>query len=239
MTGGRALALGWADMLRPGILSLLLTGIGLTLLLFVALQAGIFALIRLFIPGGFTLPWIGTPIDVGNALSWGSLALFPLMGFFLMAPVAAAFSGLFAERVSDQVEIIHYPNDRGQGVDFMNGLLESLGVMAAVLGVSILSLIATPFLGPFAPVLFYAANGWLLGREFFQMAARRHLHAPQANALRRACSGQITLTGVAIAVLLTVPVLNIAVPVLAAAVFTHLFHLIRRSAGPRLPDPRG
>ena len=41
-------------------------------------------------------PWIGT-LDVGSALSWGSLALFPLMGFFLMAPVAAGFSGLFAD----------------------------------------------------------------------------------------------------------------------------------------------
>ncbi|AUH63904.1 EI24 domain-containing protein [Paracoccus zhejiangensis] len=239
MTFTRALALGWADLFRPRILSLLLTGIGLTILLFVALQAGVFALVRIFTPGSFTLPWIGTVIDVGNALSWSSLALFPLMGFFLMAPVAAAFSGLFAEQVSDRVEMIHYPNDRGQGVDFLDGLLESLGVMAAVLGVAVLSLIATPFLGPFAPILFYAANGWLLGREFFQMAARRHLQAPQANALRGARSGQITLTGIAIAVLLTVPVLNIAVPVLASAVFTHLFHLIRRSAGPRLPDPRG
>ena len=221
MTSGRALARGWADLFRPGILSLLLTGIGLTLLLFVALQAGVFALVRIFTPGSVTVPRIGTVIDVGNTLSWGSLALFPLMRFFLMAPVAAAFSGLFAEHVSDRVEIIHYPNDRGQGVDFMDGLLES------------------PFLGPFAPILFYGANGWLLGREFFQMAARRHLHAPEANALRRARSGQITLTGVAIAVLLTVPVLNIVVPVLASAVFTHLFHLIRQSSGPRLQYPRG
>lgn len=239
MTGWRALALGWADLFRPRILSLLLMGIGLTLLLFVALQAGVFALVRIFTPGSFTLPWIGTVIDVGNALSWSSLALFPLMGIFLMAPVAAAFSGLFAEQVSDRVEIIHYPDDRGQGVDFMDGLLESLGVMAAVLAVSVLSLIATPFLGPFAPILFFGANGWLLGREFFQMAARRHLRAPEANALRRSRSGQITLTGVAIAVLLTVPVLNIVVPVLASAVFTHLFHLIRRSSGPRLQYPRG
>ena len=239
MIGFRALGLGWGDLFRPRILSLLLVGIGLTLLLFLALQTGVFALVRIFTPGSFTLPWIGTTIDVGNALSWGSLALFPLMGFFLMAPVAAAFSGLFAERVSDQVELIHYPNNRGQSVDFMDGLLESIGVMAAVLAVALLSLIDTPFLGPFAPILFSGANGWLLGREFFQMAARRHLHEPQATALRRMRSGQITLTGVAIAIMLTIPVLNIAVPVLASAVFTHLFHLIRRTSGQAPLYPRG
>lgn len=238
MIGWRALALGWADLFRPAILSLLLTGVGLTLALFVALQAAIFAVIRVLTPGAFSLPWIGT-IDIGNSLSWGSLALFPLMGIFLMGPVAAAFAGLFAEQVSDRVEAIHYPDNRGQGLDFMDGLLESLAIAGAVLAVGLISLIATPFLGPFAPLLFYGANGWLLGREFFQMVARRHLPAPEASALRRANATQITLTGVAIAILLTVPVLNIAVPVLAAAVFTHLFQYVQSTSGPGLPYPRG
>lgn len=238
MIGWRALAKGWADLFRPGILSLLLIGIALTILLFIALQAGVFALIRVVTPGEFALPWIGV-VDVGNALSWGSLALFPLMGFFLMAPVAAAFSGLFAERVSEQVEVIHYPNNVGKSIDFMDGFLESLGVMAAIVAVGILSLIATPFLGPFAPILFYTANGWLLGREFFQMAARRHLPEPQATALRRANATQVTLAGVAIAILLTVPVLNITVPVLAAAVFTHLYQYVRQTSVPERPYPRG
>lgn len=237
MTSWRALSRGWADLFRPRILSLLLAGIGLTIILFIALQAGVFALIRIFTPGQFSLPWIGA-VDLGNALSWGSLALFPLMGFFLMAPVAAAFSGLFAERVSGQVELIHYPNNIGKDIDFLDGFLESIAIMAAVLGVALLSLIATPFLGPFAPLLFYGANGWLLGREFFQMAARRHLDQPQATALRRANGTQITLAGIAIAVMLTVPVLNIAVPVLAAAVFTHLFQYVHRTSAPRPPYPR-
>ena len=47
-----------------------------------------------------------------------------------------------------------------------------------------------PFLGPLAPVLFYGANGWLLGREFFQMAARRaHPRGGGAADLRRAHAG--------------------------------------------------
>lgn len=234
----RALTLGWGDLLRPRILSLALAGIGLTLLLFVALQLAGFWLIRLFAPGSLSLPWLGV-IDIGNALSWGSLALFPLMGFFLMAPVAAGFAGLFAERVADAVEAIHYPHRRGVGLDFMDGLLESLAVMAAVIGVAVLSLILTPFIGPLAPVLFYAANGWLLGREFFQMVARRHLQEPQASGLRRRHSGTVTLAGALVAIALTVPVVNIAVPLLAAAAFTHLFHLLSGRSGPGSRYPRG
>ena len=38
---------------------------------------------------------------------------------------------------------------------------------------------------------------------------------------------QATLLGVLIAMLLTVPVLNIVGPILAAVAFTHLFHLSR------------
>lgn len=234
----RALARGWGDLLRPRILRLVLIGLALTILLFVILQAGAFWLVRLLTPGAFNLPWIGA-IDVGNALSWGSLALFPLMGFFLMAPVAAGFSGLFAEHVAEAVEAIHYPSEPGQSLDFVDGLLESLGVIAAMLGLLVVTLILTPFLGPLAPVLFYGANGWLLGREFFQMAARRHLHEPQATALRKANGLQITLAGAVIAVMLTIPLVNIAGPLLAAASFTHLFHLIRGTADQSFPDRRG
>ena len=226
-----ALTRALADMLRPRIFVLVLIGMALTVALFIALQVGAFFLIRNLVPGGFTLPFFG-PIDFGNALSWASLALFPIIGFFLMAPVAAAFSGLFAERVAEAVEQARYPAVQGQPLDFMDSLLESLAVMGAVIGVALLSLVTMPILGPFSPVLFYGANGWLLGREFFQMAARRHLDEVQATELRRANNARITWAGVLIALLLTVPVVNIAVPVLAAAAFTHLYHIIRSASGP-------
>ena len=42
-----------------------------------------------------------------------------------------------------------------------------------------------------------------------------------------------------IALLLTVPFLNVAVPVLAAATFTHLFQITDAPSRPRLRYPRG
>ena len=59
---------------------------------------------------------------------------------------------ILVPRVADAVEQIHYPGRQGRALDFLDGLLESLAVMAAVLGVTIASLILTPFLGPFAPL---------------------------------------------------------------------------------------
>ena len=87
--------------------------------------------------------------------------------------------------------------------------------MTKTWSLAVLSLVLTPFLGPLAPVLVYVANGWLLGREFFQMAARRHLPEPQATALRKARTVTVTALGVLIAFALTIPVVNIGVPVFA------------------------
>lgn len=230
MTALRAVLLGWSDLLRPRIFGIVLLGIALTILLFVALQAGLFWALRLFGPDNITLPFWGE-LTIGSALNWGSLALFPVLGFFLMAPVAAAFAGLFSDQVAARVEEIHYPDAPGAEPDFWDGLLESLAVMGAVLLVGLVSLVLTPFLGPLAPVLFYCANGWLLGREFFQMAARRHLPEPEATRLRKARGIAVTALGVMIAFALTIPVVNIAVPVLAVASFTHLYHLLSAPAG--------
>ena len=219
-----ALYRGWSDLFRPRIFRVILFGVGLTLLLFVALQALVFWAVGHFAPQTITLPWIGA-VPVAPALSWSSLLLFPVMSIFLMMPVAAAFSGLFAEQVADAVEEIHYPREKGLPLNFWDGLGESMIVLGAVIVVTLVTLILTPFLGPLASVLFYGGNGWLLGREFFQMAARRHLHPPQATALRKARGVQVTGLGVLIALLLTVPVANVIVPVLAASAFIHLFHL--------------
>lgn len=232
-----ALLRAWADLLRPRIFGVVLTGIGLSILLFALVQVAAFWAIRAWGPDSVTLPWIGS-LPLGEALSWGSLLLFPLMSVFLMAPVAASFAGLFAERVAEAVEQLHYPDATGQGIDFLAGLRESLAVLGAVVLVSLGSLVLTPFLGPLASVLFYLGNGWLLGREFFQMAATRHMPLGRAAELRRSRAGQATALGVMISVLLTVPVLNVLVPVLAAAAFTHLFHLGRPGRGVAPCAPR-
>ena len=77
---------------------------------------------------------------------------------------------------------------------------------------------------PLAPFVFWLVNGFLLGREYFALVARRRLGPEAAAELGRRHAGRIWLAGTAMAVPLSVPVLNLVVPILGVAVFTHQFH---------------
>ncbi|AXC51003.1 hypothetical protein DRW48_01905 [Paracoccus suum] len=234
----RALVLALSDMLRPSLLGLVGRALLLTLAVLIALQASVTVAIRLFAPHDLDLPWLGT-VAVGNLLSWGSLALLPVLALVLMAPVAALFCGMMSDNVASRIEGIHYPARRGREQSFRAGLADGISVMLIVLVFSLAMLVLSPVLGPAAHLLFYGGNGWLLGREFFQSAAVRHLPAVEAAALRRSMSGKVTAAGTMVALLLTVPVLNILVPVMAMAAFTHLYHLSAAGSDPRSRYPRG
>lgn len=234
----RALMRALTDLGRPALLGLMLRTLALTVLVLLALQGIVIALIRAYAPAGFALPWIGE-VSVRGWLSWGSLALLPVMGLFLMTPVATTIGGMMTDSVAGRVEALHYPANRGRDSRFGAGLIEAIGVTLAVLAVAVLALALTPVLGPAAPLFFYGANGWLLGREFFQAAAARHMPRQDAARLRRSMGGTVTATGIIIALMLTVPLLNIFVPMLAMAAFTHLYQLTAAGSGPSSARPRG
>jgi CysZ protein len=70
---------------------------------------------------------------------------------------------------------------------------------------------------------FFLLNGYLLGREYFELAAMHHRAPSEAVALRRRHSGQVYLAGVIISGLGAVPVLNLLTPLLATAFMTRLY----------------
>ncbi|MDF2766966.1 MAG: hypothetical protein K0S81_3962, partial [Rhodospirillales bacterium] len=81
------------------------------------------------------------------------------------------------------------------------------------------------------PMVFYALNGYLLGREYFELVALRRLDENSVRALRRSYQGSILLSGALIAFITTVPLLNLAAPVVATAFMVHLFESLRRRVG--------
>ena len=86
------------------------------------------------------------------------------------------------------------------------------------------------YLIPFANVLvFYGLNGYLLGREYFEMVASRRLDRPAQKGLWRRHRVGFLLAGVVVAFVSTLPLVNFAAPVLAAAAMTHLVETYRRS----------
>jgi uncharacterized protein involved in cysteine biosynthesis len=178
-----------------------------------------------------TLPWIGTVTWLDEAAGIALAPVLLLASVFLMVPVASAFTGLFLDRIADAVEARHYP---GLPPPRRQGWGEMLGETARFLGLVVLAnalaLIAYIALAPFALFIFWAVNGFLLGREYAQLTAARHLSPSEAAGFRARHRGRIWLTGVLMAIPLSVPVLNLLVPVVGAAAFTHLFHRLNRSA---------
>lgn len=220
----RALSRALADMLRPRLLGTVALAAGLAGLLFPLLMYGFFILFGEIIPNTINLPFLGeTSLAGGRVLIWMVAMLMLLL--FLWAPVTAAICGLFSDRIAREIEAVHYPTRPGKDLPLAASLRETLQLVAMLLAVSIFMLVATPALGLLAPLIGMALNGWLLGREFFQMIALRYLPRTQAIALRKSHSVTLTLTGIAVTAMLFVPLMNIAMPVFATAVFTHLVQM--------------
>ncbi|PRY92564.1 uncharacterized protein involved in cysteine biosynthesis [Hasllibacter halocynthiae] len=219
-----------AQLSDPRFVRVFLLGLGLTLGLFLGSYAGGFALLRWLLPDDASLPLIGEVAWLDEAGAGLGVVALLVASVFLMVPVASVFTGLFLDRVADAVEARHYPragSPRHQPVVQQIG--ESLGFLGILVAANALALLAYLLLAPLAPAIFYALNGFLLGREYFQLTALRHVPPGEAARLRRRHLPQIWALGALMAVPLTVPLVNLAVPILGAAAFTHLFHRVRPS----------
>ena len=200
-------------------------GIGLTLLLLGLAYACLLRVLRQLIPGEVDLPWIGPVGGVETLVTWGSIPLMVLASVFLMVPVASAFCGIFLDDVAQAVEDRHYPAlAPATPLPALTQVIEAVNFFGVIIAVNAVALVLALFTGPLAPLLFWAGNGYLLGREYFTLAATRRIGRPAARAMRQRFSGRIWLAGVLMTVPLTIPVVNFLVPILGAATFTHLFH---------------
>lgn len=216
----------------------LFLGIGLSFLLLVGVYALLLGFIQLFTPETITIPFVGEVGGLDTLLSWGSLFFMIALSVFLMMPVAAAFTGLFLEDVADAVEDRHYPHlPPAKPVRIYDALVDSLNFFGAIVAVNVLALVLYPFAGPFVPVVFWAVNGYLLGREYFTLVAMRREGRQGAKALRKRHMGTIWAAGTLMAAPLSVPLVNLAIPVLGVATFTHLYHRLQGAAGPSSRSP--
>lgn len=167
-----------------------------------------------------SIPWLG---GIGSAvLAW---MLFPGI-----TPLVISF---FDARITRLIEAHAYPGTPPpQPAAFLPELLHDLRFALTALGLNILvlPLYLLPGLNLF---LFYWLNGYLLGREYFVMAARRHMPVAEANALRRRHAGVVTAGGALLTFLATVPVLNLLAPFWGVALMVHLYHLTADAPGAR------
>ncbi len=209
--------------------AVLLRGIGLTVALLFGLGATVVWGVGALVGDSVTLPWIGPVGWIDTVFSWAAVPLMLVLSVFLMVPVASAITSMFLDEVAQAVEDRHYPAlGAATPVPFGDALTDTVGFLGTLVAANLLALVLYLVFAPFAPLIFWGLNGFLLGREYFTLAAIRRVGRAEARRLRRRHLLTVWAAGVLMAVPLSVPVLNLMVPVLGAATFTHLFHRLPR-----------
>jgi len=203
----------------------LFLGLGLTIALLFVIYAGLLGLISIFAPDTMTLPFIGEVTWIKDLISWASILLMIVLSIFLMVPVASAFTSMFLDDVAQAVEDRHYPHlPTPPRVAWVAALQDTLNFLVLIIVANLLAFFLYAVLPPFALLIFWGLNGFLLGREYFQLVAMRRLGRQKAKTLARKNLPQIWFAGVLMAIPLSVPLVNLLIPILGAATFTHLFH---------------
>ncbi|MDU1694916.1 MAG: sulfate transporter family protein, partial [Bradyrhizobium sp.] len=151
-------------------------------------------------------------------------------GIMLMPAITSLIASLFVDDVADLVEREHYPAERpGVALPFGVAIIE--GLKAAGLTI-LVYLVALPFvfLAGAGFVIFFLATAWLLGREYFELAAMRFRPPAEAKAMRRDNAVTVFTAGLIIAAFVTIPIVNLATPLFGMAFMVHLH---KRLSGPR------
>jgi uncharacterized protein involved in cysteine biosynthesis len=150
---------------------------------------------------------------------------------WLLFPAAVSLvMGFFLEGIIAAIEARHYPGlptVRGQGL--AEAAVAGARLALAALALNLLALPLYVFLPGLNLLVYVALNGYLLGREYFELVALRRLEPQSARALRRANGRRVFLAGTLIAVALAVPVVNLFAPPIAAAFMLHLVARLQQS----------
>jgi CysZ protein len=199
-----------------------------------SLAIAITIFIVLWIVVAFTLGHL--PTIGGRVVNWlidlvGAVGVL-LLSWLLFPAVVTMIMGLFLEPVAAAVEAMHYP---GRGPPRLQSIGEAVwgGVRLMVLSAA-LNVLALPIyllLPGLNVVVFLGLNGYLFGREYFELVALRRLDLQAAKQVRHRFAGRVFSSGVIITVMFAVPFVNLIAPVVATAFMVHVFERL-----PRVPS---
>ncbi|AII85744.1 EI24 domain-containing protein [bacterium] len=166
--------------------------------------------------------WLGALINIGGVLFTIALSI------WLMVPVTSAIIALFLDEVAQAVEARHYPHlPKQTATKLQDQILVGIRFLGILLLANIGALILSMILPLLAPFVFWATNGYLMGREYFQMAAMRRMPRAQAQELYQRHQGSIWTAGILMAIPMSIPLVGLFIPILGAATFTHQFERLR------------
>jgi len=232
------------QMFTPPLRAVLLKSIGLALLVVILIGMGLQRVFAWLAASGASwaeTSWGAVPHDVWSILAWilsiaASLGIV-LGALFLMPAVTAFVGSFFVDEIAEAVEREYYPAETpGRALPFFRALLE--GLKTALLAI-VIYLLAVPFLffGIGFLILFFA-SAYLLGREYFELAAMRFRPVAETKALRRQNRAYIFGAGMVIAAFVSVPILNLATPLFAMAFMVHIHKLLSGGRAELIEPPR-
>lgn len=215
----RALLLAFDQLGDPAVRRVLWIGVLgslAALVVLVAVIGGVLGSVDLV-----AIPWLDTLID------WLGGAAALILGILFFPAAVGLVTSLLLDRVARAVEARHYPElppARDQG------LAEEIGTAVRFFFVLVLAnligLVAVYFIPILNVVAFLAINGYLLGREYWELVAQRRLSRADAAALRRRHGPRVLAAGVVLAMILSIPLVNLLVPIVGTSFMVHIFQSV-------------
>jgi uncharacterized protein involved in cysteine biosynthesis len=218
-----------SDILSRPLRAILWRAIALALVLVAVLALALQRLLSWFAGSGEVWleaalgPSFHTPLTILGWIVSIAAGLGVVVGaVFLMPAITALVASVFVDDVAEIVERRNYPHQL-PGTALPVGIALREGIKAAVLTL-VVYLVALPFV-LFAGagfVAFFVATAWLLGREYFELAAMRFRTPREAKAMRKQHALTVFVAGLIIAGFVSIPIVNLATPLFGMAFMVHL-----------------
>jgi CysZ protein len=223
-----AVANAIAQLFTAPLRRVLLKSVGLAVLLLVIAIIVLQRLLASLAESGAN--WAETSAGIAPHSAWATLAwILSIMAglgiitgaLFLMPTVSAFVGSFFVDEVAEQVEVKFYPHEPpGRPLPVFRGIIEGIKIALLTL---LVYLLALPFMFfGFGLLILFFGSAYLLGREYFELAAMRFRPPEEAKAMRKANAIYIFLAGMIIAGFVSLPFINLATPVFAMSFMVHI-----------------
>ncbi len=232
-----------SQILSPPMRAILWKSVGLALALIVVVSIGLQRLLNwLATMGelwaeGVVGPDYSTVLNIFTWIISIAAGLGVVAGaIFLMPAITSLVASFFVDDVADHVEREHYPADKpGAPLPLVRASIE--GIKTALLTV-VVYIVALPLLliAGAGFVLFFFATAWLLGREYFELAAMRFRSPEEAKLMRKRNATTVFIAGLFIAAFVSIPIVNLATPLFGMAFMVHM-HKRLSGTRPELIEP--
>ncbi|WP_404288499.1 sulfate transporter family protein [Microvirga sp. RSM25] len=220
------------EVFSPALRRIVWKSIGLTVALLVLVWLGLTKLFDIFLNNHDLSATY--PIIDSFAFFLAGFGLFVAL-IYLLPAISAIVAGYFLDDVAEVVERKNYPADPpGQALPFGKAVFYGLRFAGLSLLVNLVALLLF-FIPGINIGVFFIANAYLLGREYFELAAGRFWPAEDVTRLRAEHRGTVLAAGAVVAALLLVPVVNLITPIFGAALMVHLHKKLTQNPAKRMP----